>query len=96
MLKSVSQNVMLLCLLLLSRFWSMAVLRQWSLAPPSKGTAMHVVAMVTKLRSALTQEQNRQLPISLPTTTVKHYVYLSKNYMMWLVTDSCYLHLANA
>ena len=71
MLKNVGQNVMLLYLLPLIRFQIIVVLRQWSLAPRSRGTAMHMVAMVTKLCKALTRISNRQLPTPLPTTAAK-------------------------
>ena len=48
------------------------VLCQWSLVPcSSKGTAMRVVAMVTKLRTALMQKANHQISTLLPTFVAK-------------------------
>ena len=68
-LKGVGLNVMLRCLLLLSRAESaLVVLRQWSLARRnSRVAATHAGATDTKLRTALTRRVKRQLPTPLPT-----------------------------
>ena len=62
---------MLLCPSQLSSALTATVLRQWSLVRHSKGIVVRVVATVTKLRTALMQKSNRQLPTPLPTIVAK-------------------------